>query len=131
MVAEDVSPVAQEQVGVPEAAGADGRDFVESQRDEYAVAAGRIGDLADFRPVHPQTAGGELAEERMVFNGRLQGAPEREGGNVGFREDDELSPVAGGFPDQGAGLVHGGVPIEEHRGHVRGGHLVGWRLHGV
>ena len=130
MVAENVPPVAQEQVGVPEATVADWRDLVESQGDENAAAAGRVCNLAYFRPVHPQTAGRESAEKIMVFDGGLQGAPERKGRYVGLREDDELSPVAGGLRDEGAGLFQRGVLVEEHRGHMSGSHLVRWRLHG-
>ncbi len=41
-------------------------------------------------------------------------------------EGDQAGSFRSGLPDQVAGLLHGRIPIEKHRGHLHGGHPDGY-----
>lgn len=120
MMIEHLSPVRDEDRGIPETAERDGRAFIEADvREDLRVRAG-LPEERDLRAAGHEGLRREALEVRVVAYGRGEGRPEGEGREVGFREDDQIGAVPRRFSDQADGLLHRLRRVEPNRRDVAG-----------
>lgn len=112
--------VVDQDRGVVDTAYARLAAFIKPHVREYLISSARLPQQADFWPVDKQAGAREAGEEGVVVNGRGQGGPERIRGDVGFRKDNEVGAVRGGFANEGDGLLDGLGGVEEDGGDVAG-----------
>jgi hypothetical protein len=123
---QDAAVVADEQVGIPDAADADFGGLVDADRHHHTVLASGSAHPVDGRMVDGHGALGHAHEELVVLDRCAHAGPDRESADVGFRKGHDLGAMGRRFGDQRASLVDGGVKIE-----VDGRHMAGRRLESI
>ena len=119
---QDRAIVANEHSRVPQTPHAGGSALVKANVSEDAVLGAGLAEGEQFGAPDRDALVRESAEKDVVVGGDRsgQGGPQRESGDVGFREDDEIGAMERGFFNEGDGFLYGFGGVEEDRSDVAG-----------